>query len=149
MGMRTMVAITITTITTALLLFSAPSIAGADDRFPTRGVRAHAVGCWALTKDQQLVITEFGKHSVKARLDGAAKSTDKLAPWNADAQAFEVVCQGATNADTFCLASPEGNQLRVRTFQVQGATSKEIDSTLVARCPAPAGCRRGTAPTRP
>jgi hypothetical protein len=107
-----------------------------DDRFPPPALRAKAIGCWQLAKDQQLVVTELGKHSVNARLAGTIETTSAFAPWHQADHSFEIPCpRAAKNADFTCRAAPEGNQLRVRVFQlVKDAAPMVADDLLAARC---------------
>lgn len=119
-----------------LVLAGNVRIAGAEDRFPPLEVRRKAIGCWRLAKDQRLVITAFGRHSIMARLTGAVTTAPDVAPWHADENSFVVPCaRRANQADYTCRVAPEGNQLRMKVFQlVPNSAPRTIEDIAASRC---------------
>ena len=108
-----------------------------DPRFPPPEVRSKVVGCWQLATHQKLVITEFGKHDVQARLEGAVTTELAYAPWRPQERSFTVArCDRAQGEHNACQVAPEAGQLHLRVLEAatQATAPKLVADVVIPAC---------------
>jgi hypothetical protein len=117
--------------------------AGADPRWPDRGTRAAATGCWDVGRGATLTLAPFGKHSLQATARfketprGGPKRFEQLASWMPRERVFDVPCRPRSQHGSFCRVTPQAGGLRVRVYALRyddRRTGRLVEDFVAPRC---------------